>query len=734
MPLSAGEKLGPYEVLAPIGAGGMGEVWKARDTRLDRLVAIKRLKVPRKGRFEREARAIAALNHPHICQIFDIGPDYLVLELVEGEPPAGPLPVEQVLEIGLQVAGALEAAHKHGILHRDLKPANILVTENGAKLLDFGLAKLTTEEDEDYTHTAEGAVLGTAAYMSPEQAKGQEADARSDLFSLGSVLYELLTGKRAFAAPSMLETLNKVVNSDPTPIDSPAWLAVKRCLAKDPAQRYQTARELAEALASVLATGTTVGATTMGDVTVNATTIDAGAVHVSLSGPSIAVLPFANMSGDHEQEYFSDGLAEEIINALVKIPSLKVIARTSAFAFKGQNVDIRRIAETLGVAHVLEGSVRRSGNRIRVTADLIAASDGSHLWSERFDRELADVFEVQDEIASSIAQTLHARLAPETAQHYTPKPAAHEALLKARYYHWKLALDPALECFEQAIRLDPKFALAHASFAEHLFFRALTAMEPAREVMPRARAEAEKALEIDLSLTEVHATLGLVAATFDYDWEEAERQYRRALAAGTVSPWTRAQYAYFYLRPTGRVEAAVKQAEMALKGDPLHVPIRAILAGSLQMAGRLDEAEDQFRQVLDLDPNYALAYTVPLALSTVRHEFEDALAYAEQAYALSPWAVQSVGPLAGLLARMGRLERAEELVKEISHAPSYKKHAGLLYFHLYRGDMESAADMAEKAVDDRFTALGSILSSLQAKELRESPRWPKIARLMNLSS
>src|SRR5579871_3067668 len=257
MPLSAGEKLGPYEVLAPIGAGGMGEVWKARDTRLDRLVAIKRWKVPRKGRFEREARAVAALNHPHICQIFDIGPDYLVLEYIEGAPLEGPLPSDQALTVGIQIASALEAAHHHGILHRDLKPANILVTANGAKLLDFGLAKLTSEVDEDYTHTSDGAVLGTASYMSPEQALGHEVDTRSDLFSLGSVLYELLTGKRAFAAPSMLETLNKVVNSDPAPIDSPAWPSVKRCLAKDPAQRYQSAGELAEALASVMATGTT---------------------------------------------------------------------------------------------------------------------------------------------------------------------------------------------------------------------------------------------------------------------------------------------------------------------------------------------------------------------------------------------------------------------------------------------------------------------------------------------
>ena len=717
MPLSAGEKIGPYELLAPIGAGGMGEVWKARDSRLDRLVAIKWLNVPRRSRFEREARAVAALSHPHICQIFDVGDDYLVLEFVRGEPLQGPLAPDQALPLALQIASALECAHKHGILHRDLKPANILVTEAGAKLLDFGLAKLTAEPEEDVTRTAEGAVLGTAAYMSPEQAHGHAVDERSDLFSFGAVLYEMLSGRRAFGGTGMLETLDSVVNGDPEPIDSPAWPIIARCLAKDPAKRFQSAPELKEAIRSIVA-----GVLKMPIV----------APPVAQPRASIAVLPFTNMSADREQEYFSDGLAEEIINALVKIPGLRVIARTSAFAFKGQNVDIRRIAETLGVAHILEGSVRRSGNRIRVTADLISATDASHLWSERFDRELADVFDVQDEISAAIARALHAKLSPSTSIHHTPNPAAHEALLKARFYHWKLALDQAKECYEQAIALDPEFALAHSGYAEHLFFRALTAMTPSHEVMPLARSEARRALELYPSLAEAHATLGLVAATYDYDWKEAEKQYRQALAGSAISPWGRAQYGYFFLRPLGRVEEAVAQAEIALEGDPLHVPTRATLAGSLQLLGRFDEAEAHIRQALDLDPHYALAYTVPMALHTVRGQFSQALLYAETAYELTPWAVQSIGPLAGLLARTGDHRRSEQLVEEICSGPAHRKHAALVYFHLYRGDVEAAADSAEKAAEDRFTALGSILSSLQAGGLRASARWPGLAQMMNL--
>jgi serine/threonine protein kinase len=362
MTLTEGHRLGPYEILAPIGRGGMGEVWKARDTRLNRFVAIKQIKGEHSARFEQEARAIASLNHPHICQIYDIGPDYLVLEYLDGAPLKGPLDVEAARRLAVEIACALEAAHKQGILHRDLKPANVLVTESGVKLLDFGLAKLSANSDE--TATAAGTVLGTAAYMSPEQAQGKPLDERSEVFSFGAVLYEMLSGRRAFSGGSFFDTLNAVVCEEPAPLESPMAAIVKRCMAKQPSQRFQSMTDLR----CVLEQG--VAAKPVERI------------------PSIAVLPFADMSAAKDQEYFSDGLAEEIINALTHVPGLKVIARTSSFAFKEQQ-DIRRIAAALGVTRILEGSVRRAGNRIRVTAQLITASDGSHLWSERFDRDLA---------------------------------------------------------------------------------------------------------------------------------------------------------------------------------------------------------------------------------------------------------------------------------------------------------------------------------------------------------
>jgi serine/threonine protein kinase len=358
MALAAGARLGPYEIQSLLGAGGMGEVYRARDTRLGRDVAIKILPEPfaadpdRLRRFEHEAQAIAALNHPHICQLHDIGPGYLVLEFIEGEPLHGPMAVEQALPLALQVASALEAAHRHGILHRDLKPMNIMVTREGtAKLLDFGLAKLVSV-DAEVTRTVDGMVLGTPAYMSPEQAQGQSLDARSDIFSFGAVLYEMLSGSRAFGGRSTADVLSAVLRDDPRPTQAPPAVEriVRRCLAKQPGQRFQTMAEVREALEHAATELTS---------------------KLTEHQPSIAVLPFANMSADKENEFFGDGLAEEIINALAQAPGLKVVGRTSSFFFRGKDVEFGEIGRRLNVEHLLEGSVRRAGNRIRVTAQLV---------------------------------------------------------------------------------------------------------------------------------------------------------------------------------------------------------------------------------------------------------------------------------------------------------------------------------------------------------------------------
>src|SRR5208283_2639668 len=425
MALRSGARFGPYEILALLGVGGMGEVYQARDTRLNRLVALKFLppdKVAdpdRRRRFINEAQATSALNHPNIIIIHDIaeteGAAFIVMEFVRGRTlddliAGGALPLPDATRYAAEMAGALAAAHTAGIIHRDLKPANIMITGEGrVKVLDFGLAKLMDSspmapagDDTATMQTAIGAIVGTAAYMSPEQAEGRQLDARSDIFSFGLVFYEMLSGQRAFEGDSWISIISAILRDEPKPlhelrVEIPAWLeqTVSRCLRKDPIERFQSMSDVKRNLAGP-SSGSGI--------------FRSGVTLRKEEKPSIAVLPFANLSTDKENEYFGDGLAEEIINALTKIPELRVIARTSAFALRGKEHDVRAIGERLKVKTVLEGSVRRAGNRIRIGAQLIQVADESHLWSERYDREMTDIFAIQDEISQSIASALRVKL------------------------------------------------------------------------------------------------------------------------------------------------------------------------------------------------------------------------------------------------------------------------------------------------------------------------------------
>jgi serine/threonine-protein kinase len=594
--LQPGTRLGPYEILAAIGAGGMGEVYKAHDTRLDRIVAVKRLLLQHGHRFEQEARAIAALNHPHICQVYDVGPDYLVLEYIEGRTIRGPLASSEAVRLAIQIASALEAAHQRGIIHRDLKPANIMVTNTGAaKLLDFGLAKLQTMNADA---TTEGTVLGTAAYMAPEQTEGKPLDERSDVFSFGAVLYEMLSGRRAFPGTTTLQVWNAVLRDDPPPLQVPPALArvVLRCLAKQSADRFQTMTDVRIALEEAAR---------------------AGPATLREQQPSIAVLSFANMSADPENEYFSDGLAEEIINALAHIPDLKVIARTSAFAFKGKQEDIRRIAEVLGVAHVLEGSVRRAGNRIRVTAQLIAAGDGSHLWSERYDRELADVFAIQDEIAHAIAETLHMKLVGTSAEarlvsQRRVDPEVYECYLRGRYFWNKRTVSDlrrAHDYFESAIDKDPLYAVAHSGLADTWFYRGYHFGDLAPDVaMPQGKAAALKALAIDEGLAEAHASLALVHFFYDWDMKSADREFQRAIELNPS--YVTAHHGYsIYLAAMRRNDDSITEARRALEMDPLSLPILNIVGEMLLAAQRYEVAIEQTRKTLEIYPDYSDAHS-----------------------------------------------------------------------------------------------------------------------------
>jgi len=699
-------QLGPYLLIEPIGEGGMGEVWKARDTRLDRIVAIKRLKDEHNSRFQQEARAIAALNHPNICVLHDVGPDYLVMEYLEGQPLKGPLPPEEAIPIAIQIAGAIDAAHCKGILHRDLKPANVMITGAIAKLLDFGLARVMTTSDAD-TLTVAGTIAGTAAYMSPEQAQGKTLDERSDIFSFGAVLYEIISGTRAFAGDSMAQVLSAVLRDEPADLHSPAADIVKRCMSKDPAGRFQSMSEVKAALEQV-------------------------STKPAASQPSIAVLPFANMSADKEQEYFSDGLAEEIINSLAQIPDLKVTARTSAFAFRGKEQDITKIAETLKVSTILEGSVRRSGNRIRVTAQLINAKDGYHLWSQRYDREMEDVFAVQDEIAAAITLALRIKLGrkPEATRQYRPNLPAYEACLKGRHYlmgNSPEALAQAKAYLEQAVALDAAYAEPHAELGVMYLVLGAWGLRPAGETLSLARSEALKAVDLSPEEPRAHIVLGAVDGAYDWDWKKAAGHFRRAMESDPVPAEVRARYSIFHLIPLGRWREAREEMEKALELDPLNPLWRSMLAAVLVGTGQYEEGIAEGRRALEINENawLALQWIGIGYLSTGR--LDEARAALERARQIAPWNGWIPGILAGIAAASGKKEQVNDLLKGAN------AH-GMSMYHLICSEIDQAAEWYQRALEqhDPLAVMSLKLLAQFMRPLRESPRWAALARRVHL--
>ena len=716
MPLAPGDRLGSYEILSLLGAGGMGEVWKARDPRLGRVVAIKQLKGQHTARFEQEARAIAALNHPHVCQIYDVGPDYLVLEYIEGRPLAGPLPLADTLRVAGQITDALEVAHRRGLIHRDLKPANILLTETGsAKLLDFGLAKLVGPENVGATQTMVGTVLGTAPYMSPEQAEGRPLDERSDIFSFGAVLYELISGVRAFPGDSVAQVLSGVMRDDPPALQTAPGLQqlVRKCLAKRPVDRFQTVTDLKMALEKIGSSA-------------------------ALRQPSIAVLPFANMSGDKEQEYFSDGLAEEIINSLVQIPGLKVTARTSAFCFKGKDVKIAQIAGELGVDHILEGSVRKGANRIRIAAQLIDAADGFHLWSERYDRELSDVFAVQDEISASIAAILKNKLmaTPEGRRSYTPNIAAYEAYLNAIHHLWNRtsprSLEKSREYYEQAAKLDPGFALPYAGLATYHHIAACELIDGSQGVALGRHGSTKgtgtrSVVARSACLAGYFRHLGRFRlerrpATLRTSLFRGSR-FRRICGIGTgISIFVK----------VGRALEAVDQHRRALQEDPFNLITRIGLAVSLTAAGKDEEALAEARGILQIEPNFAFSYSLQ-ALNVTKAPLPEALAFAEKGFSLESRIPLHAGLLAGLLEKNGEQTRAAELIGILGDGRAKAAPLAFALCHLLCGEVDKAAEWTERALEQKYPMVAMLLLTPPwGPLLRSSARWPKLAKIMNL--
>ncbi len=753
MTLPAGKKLGPYEILAPIGAGGMGEVYRARDTRLGREVAIKVLpdglasREDRLRRFEREARSASSLNHPNIVTIYDIGSEgataFIAMELVSGQtlrqmvPPDG-MAVPQLLRIGAQMAEGLAKAHAAGILHRDLKPENVMVTEDGlVKILDFGLAKLTqadssasgrTQAPTVSGGTEEGIILGTVGYMSPEQATGAPVDYRSDQFSLGSILYEMATGRRAFQRPSVPQTLAAIIQEEPEPIATarpriPApvrWIA-ERCLSKDPRDRYTSTDDLAKELAKVR------------DHLPEATSGGGPAAEAPGVEASIAVLPFRMMSAEPDAEYFSDGISEEIINALAQIGALRVAARTSSFAFKGKDADIRRIGAELGVRSVLEGSVRQAGRRLRITAQLIDVASGYHLWSERYDREMEDVFAVQDEIARSIAQRLEPRLVGSSRGPLVAPPTenveAYNLFLKGRYFQNLRRPRVAIEQFEAAIARDPSYAAAHAAIADAYGQWGYYGGIPTREASSRARAAVERARALTPDAPGVHLSLGIIEQYYGWDVAREDREFRLAVEGNP-----RSAEGYFWLSVclvcVGRVEEALEVARRGAELEPYSANLQAQIGWTFFVRRRFAQAVQEFRKAVALEPDagypllsLGLAFQESEAAEEAVRVFEHAVEATRSQHSLY------VALLGGALARAGRTADSRRILSELRErsAREYVPPFDLAMVLTPLGEADEALRALERAYDERNAALWFRIYWPAFDRLRGQARWQALA-------
>jgi len=802
-----GKTISHYRILGHLGGGGMGVVYEAEDLKLDRHVALKFLPAEvehdpaARERFQREAFAASALNHPNICTIYEIdetnGQYFIAMELLQGRTlkhvmSGKPLDIENVLEWGMQIADALDAAHAQGIVHRDIKPANIFVTKRGhAKILDFGLAKLTAEPKsaqpsmEQSISTGEtqvpeahltspGSIVGTVAYMSPEQARGKELDARTDLFSFGVVLYEMATGQLPFPGGTSAVIFNAILSQTPP---SPRQLnprlppkleeIIHKALEKDRNLRYQSAADLRADLArmkrdtdtsrtavSAAAVETpahpwwrTKAAIGMAAVALILLLAAAGWFYRLRAGggdaiDSLAVLPFVNASADPNAEYLSDGITESLINSLSQLPHLKVMSRDSAFMFKGKDADAQAVGQKLGVRAVLKGRVMQRGDDLEVSAELIDARDDTHIWGQQYSRKASDIFALQNDLAKEMTSMLRMRLTGEDekrmAKSYTASPDAYQDYLKGRYWWNKRDEDgfnKGREYFQQAIEKDPTYALAYSGLADCYSLLSEYGYVAPKESYPRAKQAAQKALEIDDTLAEAHASLAWIKTFYDWDWSGGEKEFQRAIELNPAYAIAHFWHA-LALMSTGRSEEAIAEQKRALQLDPLSLIINRVLSVDFYYVRHYDQAIEQEQLTLEMDPNFSMVHWTLCEAYLQKSMYKQGVAECEKELAISPRHPYALSALGYAYAVTGGGVKAQNVLDQLNASSEQKYVPAMTRVEVYvgLGDKEKAFEWLEKAYEDR--SIGSTFATIKMEPiydpLRSDPRFTNFLRRMNL--
>jgi serine/threonine-protein kinase len=816
--VSIGDQIGRYKIRTVIGKGGMGEVFLAEDTELERLIALKILpedladNVERMRRFVQEAKSASSLNHPNIITIYEIGKTgkthFIATEYIEGETlhnhlKSKPMSLKSVLDVAVQVASALDAAHRAGIVHRDIKPENIMIRPDGfVKILDFGIAKLIEKQNEPVeaeaataikAGTQEGLIIGTANYMSPEQARGKNIDARSDIFSFGAVLYEMLTGKQAFEGESAIDTISAIIHKDPAPLNQitsnvPRELQhiVEKSLRKDREERYQTAKDLLIDLKDVRQnlqiqnqlkrTASPNNSNESKTQILNATTADVahttssaeyvvneikssknkliiGLVVLLLASiglgywffanrssseaqiESIAVLPFVNESSNADIEYLSDGMTESVINNLTKLPNLRVISRNSVFRYKGKETDSAKIGQELNVRSVLTGRVVQRGDNLIISAELTDLLDNKQIWGQQYSRKTTDAFALQQEISRDISETLRTKLTGEQQQQLakreTVSPEAYQLYLKGRY-HWNKREEKeyakALEYFQQAIDKDPTYALAYVGLAETYLIGGSNNLSRWEKVA-KAKAAALKALEIDPTLGEAHTTLANTKHHDDWNFVEAEKEYKRAIELSPNYPTAHHWYAES-LTSLGRFDEGFAEYNRALELDPLSLAISTDLGMAYFYNRQYDRAVEHFKKLIELDPKYVRTYFYLAEVYEEKGMFEEAIAEFEKGSTLQGLNLNQFAEAKAMIQNAvkksgarGYWQQVLDFTKQEEKKGSPVDSINMAECYAKLGERDEAFRWLEKAYEERKTELVWLVVEPRFDSLRDDPRF-----------